>query len=103
MITPGMIRKLQGDLQTKVEKMNEDLAKQTVEGSAGGGVVKVVATGDRMVKSITIGADAIDPNDPEMLQDLVRAAVNQALTQAKALHEDSVSKVTGGLHFPGLF
>lgn len=103
MIDPGMIRRLQSDLQTRVQRMNDDLATKTVEGTAGGGVVRVVVTGAREVKSITIGRDAIDPNDAEMLQDLVLAAVNQALDAAKKMHEDSVSEVTGGLRFPGLF
>ncbi len=103
MIDPGMIRKLQSDLHTRVEKMNTQLADMTVEGSSGGGVVKVTATGTREIKAITIGPEAIDPDDPEMLQDLIVAAVNQALDAAKALHESQVSDITGGLKFPGLF
>src|SRR5690606_15384144 len=103
MIDPQMIRKLQSDLQTRVEKMNKELETQTVEGSSGGGVVKVIATGSREIKSVHIGAEAIDPDDPEMLQDLIVAAVNQALEAAKQLNEDRVSEITGGLKFPGLF
>jgi len=103
MFDPGMIRRLQSDLQTRVEKMNEELSHTDLEASAGGGVVKVVVTADRQLKSLTIGPDAIDPDDPEMLQDLIIAAVNQALDLAKKKHDDEVSKITGGLRFPGLF
>lgn len=103
MIDPSMIRKLQGDLHTRIEKMNKELETQTVERSSGGGVVKVTVTGGREIKAVKIGPEAIDPDDPEMLQDLIVAATNQALEAAKKLHEDSVSEITGGLRFPGLF
>ena len=103
MIDPGMIRKLQSDLHTRVEKVNEELSQETVEGTAGGGVVRVVANGQREILSVHIGPEAIDPEDPEMLQDLVVAATNQALDAAKKLHEDRMGGITGGLHFPGLF
>ena len=102
MIDPGMIRKLQSDLNVRVEKMNEQLEHETVEGSAGGGVVKVTASGTREIRAVKIGPEAIDPQDPEMLQDLVMAAVNQALDAAKKLHEERVSEITGGMRFPGL-
>lgn len=102
MIDPGMIRKLQSDLNTRVEKMHEDLENETVEGSAGGGVVKVTVSGTREVRAVQIGPEAIDPDDPEMLQDLVMAAVNQGLDAAKKLHEERVSAITGGMRFPGL-
>jgi DNA-binding YbaB/EbfC family protein len=102
MIDPGMIRKLQSDLHTRMDKMSDELGTLSVEGSAGGGVVKVVASGNREIKAITIGPEAIDPDDPEMLQDLVIAAVNQALDAAKKLQEDKMSSITGGLKFPGL-
>ncbi|MCB2154395.1 YbaB/EbfC family nucleoid-associated protein [bacterium] len=97
-----MIRKLQSDLNTRVEKMHEDLENETVEGSAGGGVVKVTVSGTREVRAVQIGPEAIDPDDPEMLQDLVMAAVNQGLDAAKKLHEERVSAITGGMRFPGL-
>ena len=103
MINPAMIKKLQGDLQNRIEKMNDELAQVEVEGTAGGGVVKVIATGDRVIKRVVIGPEAIDPDDPDMLQDLIMAATNQAMEKAKKLHEESVSQATGGLHFPGLF
>lgn len=103
MIDPSMIRRLQSDLYSRVEQMNEHLAEETVEASSGGGVVKVVATGKREIREIVIGPEAIDPDDPEMLQDLVIAAVNQALEAASKLHEERMSGITGGLKLPGLF
>lgn len=102
MIDPGMIRKLQNDLNVRVEKMQEELKRETVEGTSGGGVVRVVASGSREIRSVHIDPVAIDPEDPDMLQDLVMAAVNQALDAAKKLHEDRVSSITGGMRFPGL-
>jgi DNA-binding YbaB/EbfC family protein len=103
MIDPGMIRKLQSDLHSRVEKVNEQLSQEVVEGTSGGGVVRVRANGQREILSVEIGPEAIDPDDPEMLQDLVVAATNQALDAAKKLHEDRMGGITGGLHFPGLF
>lgn len=103
MIDPGMIRKLQKDLQIRMEKMKEDLQKLTVEGTAGGGVVVVVSNGNSEIQSVKIKPEAIDPGDPEMLQDLILAATNQALTNARALNENKVSEITGGLALPGFF
>jgi nucleoid-associated protein EbfC len=103
MIDPGMIKKLQKDLHERIERMTEDLKQKTVEGTAGGGAVTVVANGDLEIVSVRIKAEAIDPDDPEMLQDLVMAASNQALDQARQMKEESVSAITGGLKLPGFF
>lgn len=102
MIDPSMIKRLQSDLHSRIDETNRELEELTVEGTSGGGVVKVVASGNREIKSVKIGADAIDPDDPEMLQDLILAAVNQALDKSKKLHEDKMASITGGLKFPGL-
>lgn len=102
MIDPSMIKRLQSDLHSRIDETNKKLAVLTVEGTSGGGVVKVVATGNREIKAVHIGAEAIDPDDPEMLQDLILAAVNQALDKSKQLHEDKMAAITGGLKFPGL-
>lgn len=103
MIDPGMIRKLQKDLQIRMEKMKEQLQTLTVEGTAGGGVVVVVSNGNSEIQSVKIKPEAIDPTDAEMLQDLILAATNQALTNARALNEAKVSEITGGLNLPGFF
>ncbi|MBX3728236.1 MAG: YbaB/EbfC family nucleoid-associated protein [Candidatus Sumerlaeia bacterium] len=103
MLDPGMIRRLQGDLNARMEKMQQELEATTVEGVAGGGVVRAVASGTRELKEVFIGPEAIDPDDPEMLQDLIVAAVNNALEKARLLHEEKMNKATGGIKLPGLF
>lgn len=91
-------QKMQQDLQKA-----QDLAKtMTAEGSAGGGVVKAVAGGDYQIKSLTINKEVIVPEDSEMLQDLVIAAVNEALKNAQDVVQGELSKVTGGINIPGL-
>jgi DNA-binding YbaB/EbfC family protein len=101
---PNMNKMLQ-----QVQKMQQDmvaaqeqLKNETVEASAGGGMVKVVVSGDLEVKSITIAADAIDPDDPELLQDMVLAAVNEGLRSAQELAANKMGGLTGGLDLGGL-
>ena len=76
-------QKLSKNLQDGMETMKEELEKKTVEGTSGGGVVTVVANGNQQIVSIEIKPEAVDPDDIEMLQDLVLAAANQALTKSK--------------------
>ena len=99
----GNMMKQAQKLQAKMAKMQEELADRTVEGSAGGGMVKVVANGRQQVLTIVIEKDVVDPDDVEMLQDLVVAAVNEALTRSKEMVEEEMGKLTGGLKVPGLF
>lgn len=90
-------------IQQKMAKLQEEAAQKTAEASAGGGVVTVVVSGKNEIKSLIIKPEAVDPNDVEMLQDLVTAAVNEAL---KKVHEEmsaEMSKITGGMNIPGLF
>jgi nucleoid-associated protein EbfC len=101
---PNMNKMLQ-----QVQKMQQDmvaaqeqLKNETVEASAGGGMVKVVVSGDLEVKSITIAAEAIDPDDPELLQDMVLAAVNEGLRSAQELAANKMGGLTGGLDLGGL-
>lgn len=84
-------------------KLQEELAQRTVETSAGGGMVKVVANGKQQIVSIAIERDVVDPDDVEMLQDLVLAAVNDALTQSQEMVAGEMGKLTGGMNIPGLF
>jgi len=100
MFDPGMLRKLQKDLHSRIDRMREELKEKTVEGSAGGGVVTVVATGNSEIKEIRIKPEAVDPEDVEMLQDLILAATNQALEKARELNENTVKDITGGLDLP---
>jgi len=90
-------------LQAKIGKLQEELAQKTVEASVGGGMVKAVANGKPEIVSISFEKEVVDPDDIDMLQDLVVAAVNEALTRAKEMVESEMSKLTGGLNIPGLF
>jgi len=87
-------------MQAELAKAQEEVALLTAEASAGGGVVKVVACGDHTIQSITIDPSAVDPEDVEMLQDLVLAAVNDALDQVSELANARLGAVTGGMNLP---
>lgn len=89
-------------MQENMSKVQEELGKKTVEGSSGGGMVRVVCSGKQEISSITIEKAVVDPEDTDMLQDLVMAAVNDALNNARALMEEEMRSVTGGLNIPGL-
>jgi nucleoid-associated protein EbfC len=91
------------DMQNRLAKMQEELAAATVEATAGGGAVKVVMTGQQQVQAVTIDPAAVDPDDVEMLQDLIVAAVNEALGKSQQLAAGQMSKLTGGMKIPGLF
>ncbi|HEX7056912.1 MAG TPA: YbaB/EbfC family nucleoid-associated protein [Bacilli bacterium] len=90
-------------MQEQMLKAQEELGNKTVEGTAGGGAVTVVVNGHKKVQSVAIKPEAVDPDDVEMLQDLVLAAVNDALTKAEELANQDLGKFTGGLNIPGLF
>lgn len=95
----NMIRQAQR-LQAQIQKMQEELANLTVEGSAGGGVVKVVMSGKQKVESVAIAPEAVE--DVELLQDLVAAAVNDAFTKTQELVAQKMGAITGGMKIPGL-
>ncbi|MFO7154906.1 MAG: YbaB/EbfC family nucleoid-associated protein [Caldicoprobacter oshimai] len=90
-------------IQEQMAKLQEELEQKIVEASAGGGVVTVVANGKKEVVEIKIAPEAVDPDDVEMLQDLILAAVNEALRRAEEMVQEEMSKLTGGLSIPGLF
>jgi len=90
-------------MQEQMLKAQEELGNQEVEGSAGGGVVTVKANGHKKILSIAIKPEAVDPDDVEMLQDLVLTAVNDALGKAEELANQNMGKFTGGMKIPGLF
>ncbi len=89
-------------MQNKMAKMQEEMALKTIEASAGGGMVKVVANGKQEIVSIRIEKEVVDPEDVDMLQDLILAAVNEALAQSQKMVSSEMSKLTGGLNIPGL-
>jgi DNA-binding YbaB/EbfC family protein len=95
----NMIRQAQ-KLQAQLQKVQEELESATVEGSAGGGVVKVVMSGKQMVESVTIHPEATE--DVELLQDLVAAAVNDAFTKTQEMAAQKMSSITGGMKIPGM-
>lgn len=90
-------------LQQQMSKMQEELDEREFEASSGGGMVTVKVNGKRDVLSMKIKPEAVDPDDVEMLEDLVLAAVNEALREASETVESEMSKLTGGLNMPGLF
>ncbi len=90
-------------LQNKMTKIQEELKERTVEASAGGGMVKVVVSGRPEIKSIEIDKEVVDPDDIEMLQDLIMAAINEALNLSSQMTEQEMAKLTGGLKIPGIF
>jgi nucleoid-associated protein EbfC len=98
----GNMMKQAQKMQAKMAQVQEDLKNEVLEASAGGGMVKVSITGDMQVKSITIDPSAIDPDDAEMLQDIVAAAVNEAIRSAQELAASRMGEVTGGMNIPGL-
>lgn len=89
-------------MQAKMAQIQEELKDETVEASAGGGMVKVTMTGAMEVRDIKIDPAAIDPDDVELLQDMVTAAVNEAVRSAQELASQRMSAVTGGMNLPGL-
>jgi hypothetical protein len=98
----GGILKQAQDMQKKMASVQKDLKDRVVEGTAGGGMVTASANGQQELLAVKISKDVVDPNDVGMLEDLIVAAVNQALKKAKELHEKELGKVTGGLNLPGL-
>lgn len=89
-------------MQQEMIKLQEELANRTVESTVGGGVVKVTANGKNEITAIEIKPEAVDPEDVEMLQDLILTAVNDALKKAQDMAAQAMGKLTGGLKIPGL-
>ena len=97
----GMMKQAM-QMKAKAEEMKEKLADETVEASSGGGMVTVVMNGKFEVMSVTIDPEVIDRDEPEMLQTLVQAAVNEGVTKVQELVQDKMKELTGGLNIPGL-
>ena len=96
-----MMRQMQ-KMQSDLAKVQAELEEMTVEGTAGGGVVTVVVNGHQDVQKIKIEPDTVDPEDVEMLEDLILAAVNDGLRKSRELSASEMEKVTGKMNFPGL-
>lgn len=98
----GDMMKQAQKLQARMLKMQEELAGRTVESAVGGGMIRVVANGRQQIVSIRIEKEVVNPDDVDMLQDLILAAVNDALTRSQEMVASEMSKLTGGLNIPGL-
>ncbi|HOD66154.1 MAG TPA: YbaB/EbfC family nucleoid-associated protein [candidate division Zixibacteria bacterium] len=96
-----MMKQVQ-QMQAKMAALQEELENTELEASSGGGMVKVVMNGKNVVRSITIDREVVDPEDVEMLQDLIVAAVNQAREKVQELQAQQMAQITGGLNLPGL-
>ncbi|MBW2085481.1 MAG: YbaB/EbfC family nucleoid-associated protein [Deltaproteobacteria bacterium] len=98
----GLMKQAQ-KMQAKMMEIQEELAEKTVEGTAGGGMITVVANGRQEIMSLKVEQEVVDPEDIEMLQDLVLAAVNDVLQKSRDMMAEEMQKITGGLKIPGLF
>ena len=99
----GNLVKQAQQMQQRIQKMQAEMVDKTAEGTAGGGMITVVANGTQELVSVKINKEVVNPNDVEMLQDLVLEASNQALKNAAKMVSDAMSQVTGGLNIPGIF
>ena len=97
----SLLKQAQG-MQKRMQEVERDLEQRILEGSSGGGVVKAFVNGQQEIQAVKIGADAVDPDDVETLEDLVTGAVRQAMSAAKELRERELGKVTGGMNLPGM-
>lgn len=102
-MNPQAMLKQAQKMQAKIQAVQEEASLETVESTAGGGMVTATVYGDLRIKSIQIDPEALDPEDVDMLQDMIVAAVNQGIADAQAMVEQRMSAVTGGLNIPGLF
>lgn len=98
----AMIRQAQ-KMQDEITTLQEDIENREFSATSGGGAVSVVVTGKKIIKSLTINKEVVDPEDVEMLQDLVISAINEAVNQVESTTETEMSKTTGGVSLPGLF
>lgn len=98
----GKMMKQAQQLQAKMLRMQEELADKTVEASAGGGMVRAVANGKQQIVTLEIKEEVVDPEDVDMLQDLVLTAVNDALKRSQEMTSGEMNKLTGGMNIPGL-
>ena len=98
----AMIRQAQ-KMQDEITTLQEDIENREFSATSGGGAVSVVVTGKKTIKSLTINKEVVDPEDVEMLQDLVISAINEAVNQVESTTETGMSTITGGVSLPGLF
>ncbi len=98
----NMMKKVQ-KLQADMAKLQEDLKTRTLESTAGGGAIKIVVNGEKQLVSVKIDPGAVDPEDIEMLEDMIMAAVNEAMKKVDDMMSQEMGKLTGGIKIPGMF
>ena len=98
----GNLLKQAQEVQAKMAQIQEEMAQKTVEASSGGGMVQVTVNGQFMLSSIKIDSTVVNPQETEMLEDLIRAAVNEGVRRAREMVSEEMSKLTGGIKIPGL-
>ncbi len=98
----AMIRQAQ-KMQDEISALQEDIEERSFTATAGGGAVSVTVTGKKTIQTLEIKPEVVDPEDIEMLQDLVVSAINEAINQVETTTEEEMSKITGGVSLPGLF
>lgn len=98
----NLVRQAQ-KMQTRISKVQEEIGAKKIEASTGGGMVTAVVNGNQELLQIRINPDVVDPNDVEMLEEMILGAVNQAMTAASEMMNSEIEKITGGLNIPGLF
>lgn len=98
----GQIAKMAQQMQTQMAQAQQELAETTLEATAGGGAVRVVITGAQEVRHVEIDPSAVDPEEVEMLQDLVTTAVNEAISRSKELERERMGAIAGGMGLPGM-
>ncbi len=96
------LQQMQKEMQEQMGSVQDEMAAQTVEASSGGGVVTIVMNGNQEVRSVSIKPEAVDPDDIEMLEDLVMAAVNAAVETSREMQQAAMGKVAGGMLPPGM-
>jgi nucleoid-associated protein EbfC len=99
----GNILKQAQQMHSRISQLQEEMAQKTVETSSGGGMVNVVMNGKQEILSLRIDPEVVNRDDVEMLQDLIAAAINEAIRKSQEMMTEEMKKVTGGLNIPGLF
>ena len=99
----GQMMKQVQQMQMRMEDAQKEIEESTVTATSGGGMVEVEANGKKQIISIKIDPEAVDPEDVEILQDMVLTAVNDAISQVEKLSEEKLGKITGGMNLPGIF
>jgi DNA-binding YbaB/EbfC family protein len=102
LVNIGQIAKMAQQMQAQIAQAQDELKETTLEVTAGGGAVKVVITGAQEVRSVEIDPSAVDPEEVDMLQDLVLSAVNEAIARSKELERERMGKIAGGMGLPGM-